>query len=427
MHHGRARARRLQQRRGMTIRRAARLAVLVWVSLLAVSVRPAFPQCVIDDQGPCYRYWHTDTVLLGEVRDKVLLAPQKVDGFTFGHTYRLRVEVLEGFRGAGPVGSIVAIDTSDGECGFDVGVGARVFFYADRQKDGTLGTSMYSRRFEDADEDLDYARSAARGAAAARVYGEVVHRDSPVPDGSSFRPLANVTVRVHGPDFDAKTTTDEEGHYSIQLPGVGRYQVTVTPPPEMADSSPWPNRVVIGNPQECMHVRFQLLTNGRIRGVAVDEATGRPISNLVLRAGDDLQESKTDRTGAFDIGPLSAGTYQLQAMTGGGGVQLLPSTVTVRSAQPTVLQPLVARLSHPLNTVTFDLRGLPGHGWIEIREVTYGVEVGRDREVTLAIERGETLDLYWSNGDSDIKKATVTIDKDVTRVTLSRLAWRPAR
>lgn len=43
----------------------------------------------------------------------------------------------------------------------------------------------------------------------------------------------------------------------------------------------------------------------------------------MLRAGDDLQESKTDRSGAFDIGPLSAGNYRVEAMTGGGDVLLL--------------------------------------------------------------------------------------------------------
>ncbi len=199
----------------MTIHHAARIAFLVWVSLLATGARPAFASCVVDDQGPCYRYWHTDAVLLGEVRDKVRLAAQTVEGLTLGHTYRLRVNVLEGFRGAGPVGSVVAVDTFDGECGFDVAVGERVFFYAHRAKDGTLGASMHSRRFEDADDDLDYARSAAAGTAAARVYGEVLHRDDPVVDAGSFTPLANVTVRVRGTDFDAKTTTDDDGHYSI--------------------------------------------------------------------------------------------------------------------------------------------------------------------------------------------------------------------
>ncbi len=176
-----------------------------------------------------------------------------------------------------------------------------------------------------------------------------------------------------------------------------------------------------------MRAEFQLLTNGRIRGVLVDEATGRPIPNLMLHASDSLQQAKTDRSGAFDIGPLSAGDYQVEAKTGGGSVRLLPGTVTVRPAQPTVLRPLVARLSRPLSTVTFDLTGLPGYGWIEIREVSYGVEVGREREATFAIERNETLELYWSSADSDTKRATLTIDQDVTHVRLSQLAWRPTQ
>jgi hypothetical protein len=86
----------------------------------------------------------------------------------------------------------------------------------------------------------------------------------------------------------------------------------------------------------------------------------------------------------------------------------------------------VARFSRPLSTVTVDLKGLPGDGWIEIRDVSYGLQVGRDREATFAIERGETLEIHWGHGD-DAKWATVTVDEDVTRVRLSQLAWRPAQ
>ncbi len=92
-----------------------------------------------------------------------------------------------------------------------------------------------------------------------------------------------------------------------------------------------------------------------------------------------------------------------------------------------MLRPLVARLSRPLSTVTFDLTGLPGHGWIEIREVSYGLQIGQDKEATFAIERGETVELYSGYGDGDTKKGTVTIDKDVTRVRPSQLGWRPAQ
>ncbi len=243
----------------MTIRRAARLALLVGVWLLTLSARSAFAMCVTDNQGSCYRYWHTDAVLLGEVRDSVQVGEQTVEGFSLGRTYRLRVEVLEGFRGVGAAGAVVSIESSTGECGFHVEDGERVFFYATRRKDATLGATMYSRRFEDAEDDLDYARSAAAGTAAARVYGDVLHRDDTVVDSSPFTPLANVTVRVRGVGFDAKVTTDDEGHYSILLPGAGRYEVTVDPPPGMAQAFPSKSSIAIGKPQECMLANFQLL------------------------------------------------------------------------------------------------------------------------------------------------------------------------
>ena len=411
----------------MTMRRATRLALFTWVWMLALSAWPAFATCTVDDQGPCYRYWYTDAVLLGEVRDSVQVGEQTVEGFSLGRTYLHRVEVLEGFRGVGAAGTVVSIESSTGECGFHVDVGERVFFYATRQKDGTLGATMYSRRFEDAEDDLDYARSASAGTAAARVYGEVLHREDPVLDASAFTPLANIAVRVRGAGFETKTTTDEHGHYSIRLPGAGSYEITVVPPPGMAHRALASNRVTIANPQECMRAEFQLLTNGRISGTVVDEATGRPIPNLVLRAGDDLQESKTTRSGAFDIGPLSAGEYRIEAMTGGGGVLLLPGSVSVASAKPTELRPLLARLTRPLSTVTFDFRGLPGDGWVEIREVSYGLQVGQEPEATFAIERGATVELHWSSGDERTRVATVTVDEQATRVRLSQLTWRPVQ
>lgn len=406
------------------MRHATRLALFTWVWMLA-SAWPAFATCAVDDQGPCYRYWHTDAVLLGEVRDSVQVGEQTVEGFSLGRTYRLRVEVLESFRGVGAAGTVVSIETSTGECGFHVEVGQRVFFYATRQKDGTLGATMYSRPFEVAEDDLDYARSASAGTAAARVYGEVLHREDPVVDASAFTPLANIAVRVRGAGFDAKTTTDEHGHYSIRLPGAGRYELTVVPPPGMAHRAYASNTIAIENAQECKRAEFQLLTNGRINGTVVDEATGRPIPNLVLRAGDDLQQSKTTRSGAFDIGPLSAGEYRVEAMTGGGGVLLLPGSVSVASAKPTELRPVLARLTRPLATVTFDFRGLQGDGWVEIREVSYGLRVGEEPEARFAIEHGATLELHWSNGDERTRVTTVTIDEQTTRVRLSQLAWQP--
>jgi hypothetical protein len=102
-------AHRLQRRRCMTKRQAARLALLASAWLLILSPRPAFATCVTDNQGPCYRYWHTDAVLLGEVRDSVQLGEQTVEGFSLCRTYRLRVEVLEGFRGVGAAGAVVFI------------------------------------------------------------------------------------------------------------------------------------------------------------------------------------------------------------------------------------------------------------------------------------------------------------------------------
>lgn len=395
------------------------IAIVVWFSALIASARTAEASCTIDDQGPCYRYWHAERVLLGEIKDKVLLTKQ-----LGGDNFQLRIAVIEGFRGVSPAESLVTINAYDGECGLNGRVGDRILFYADREKDGAFWASIYSMPVEISDADLVYARLASKNAAAAMVYGEVDHRDDRVRDAGAFTSLAGVTVRVRGKGFDVKTTTDVEGNYSIRLPGTGRYEVEVTAPDGTAHRMSGPTRFELTNAQECFHVGFQLLTNGRIGGVVIDERSGRPVPNLVLGAGNDGQQSRTDRSGVFDIGPLSAGEYRLRTATGGDGVTVVPGTVTVSSGKPTVVRPLVARFARPLVSVTFDLKNLPGDGWISMDPLALGLEIGQQKEVTIALEHGASLDIYWATS-KETKKATFTVDEAVSRVKLSQLKWRP--
>ena len=37
---------------------------MVWLSVLTVNAGAADASCVVDNQGPCYRYWHTGLVLV---------------------------------------------------------------------------------------------------------------------------------------------------------------------------------------------------------------------------------------------------------------------------------------------------------------------------------------------------------------------------
>lgn len=387
------------------------IAVLVWCSALVLTARPAEAVCLDDGQGPCYRYWHSDLVLFGEVTDKVLLSKGLLGG-----NYRLRVTVLEGFRGVGPAESSITIHARDGECGVFTPVGKRMFVYADREDDGAFWASMHSMPLESAEPDLAYARLASKNAASTMVYGAVVHRDDAVVE------VSGVTVRVRGEGFDARTTSDAEGNYSIRLPGAGRYEVDVMAPGGMANRDPMRTRFELVNAQECFHVGFQLLTDGRIRGVVIDERNGRPVPNLVLGTGDYFQKAKTDRAGAFDIGPVSEGHYRLEAFTGGDVVTFVPGAVTMSSGQVTVVRPLVARFSRKVTSVTFDLRDLPVGGWIEL-PFTRDLKIGQEKEATIALEIGVSLDIFWWTG-KEKKGATLKVDEAVSRVKLSQLEWR---
>lgn len=404
-----------------------RIIAAVWLLTALVNARPADASCVVDNQGPCYRYWHTEMVVLGEVMERAVIGKQVVEEqYVIGSTFRLRLSVLERFRGVSDADAEVVLNAQDGECGFAPAVGDRVFVYANRDKDGAFWLSAYSSPLKYAKTDLAYARRAVRHAASAMVYGQVEHREDPVLDARAFTSLVGVRVRARGVGFDMTATTDGGGNYAIRLPGAGKYRIEVFPPRGMAEQYAGPTLFEIENPQECLRVDYQLLTNGRIRGVVVDEATGRPIPNLVVGAGDNFVSSKTTHTGAFDIGPFSKGNYELVARTGTGSVTLLPSAVRVASGRTTVLQPLTARLSRPLATVVLDLTGLSERGAIEFLFLGINIPIGRETEAAVALERGESFEVSWWNG-TDTRKATFTVDSDVARVKLSALAWQPAQ
>lgn len=406
---------------GMRMCSLPRLAIVLWFSMLLGNAHISEATCVDDGQSPCYRYWHTDAVLLGEVRSKIPLTNDSSDSSS-----RLRVAVVEAFRGIDRTESLVTIDIHSGECGVDAEVGQQILFYADREKEGTLRASMHSVPFEDSEADLTYARLASAHAASAMVYGVVERRDTPDEDGSSFTALSGVIVRARGKNFDAETATDADGHYSMSLPGGGRYELAVVSPIGMAVRIPAHRSFELTNDQECFSADFQLLTNGRIRGVVLDDETKRPVPNLVLGTGDDNTQSKTDGSGVFDIGPLSDGEYQLEAATGTGSVTLQPGTVTVSSGQATLVGTVLAHVSRPLVSVTFDLTGLSADDCVELRLGSIAIEMNRDRDNTFALEPGVPLELHWSTGQ-EMKTTTLSVDADVRVIKLSRVTWRALR
>lgn len=123
----------------------ARVAATVSLLMVLVNVRAAEATCAVDNQGPCYRYWHTEMVFLGEVRERELIGRQLIDQqYVLGYNFRLRLSVLERFRGVAQADTEVVVNAYDGECGFAPAVGARVFVYANRGKEGAFWLSVYS-------------------------------------------------------------------------------------------------------------------------------------------------------------------------------------------------------------------------------------------------------------------------------------------
>jgi hypothetical protein len=266
--------------------------------------------------------------------------------------------VAEAFRGV-VLGEQLTLFAPDGECGgVNAADGGELFLYASRNKDGELWAQGCgaSGPLENADADLAYARSVNEHGPAALLFGDVYQIDDRHDDERQFTPMFGVLVRVVGTNFAAEAFTDEEGNYSITLPGSGAYTVEALPPDGFAERVGGVTRFDIADPRSCYRSPFQLQRNGRVRGRVID-AQGQPIPHLVLETGDSGHFGKTDESGAVDIGPLSAGWYSITGLTGAERKVTFEGSklIEIQHGQITELTPLTAVATNDLVTLAITL------------------------------------------------------------------------
>jgi hypothetical protein len=239
---------------------------LIAAAILLSVARPSQALCVTDGQGPCYRFWKVEAVFVAKILDKVPLPepggePAPPDTIRVGENYRLQVQVVEAFRGV-TAGAMMTLFAPDGVCGgVNAENGGELFIYAGRNKSGELWAQGcgVSKRLEEAEDDLAYARSVTGHGPSALVYGDVYHREDRDGD-SDFAAMAGVRVRVSGEYFTAEAETDAEGNYAITLPGTGLYSIEVIPPEGFVDRfrNAGVARFEIADPRSCFSVPFQL-------------------------------------------------------------------------------------------------------------------------------------------------------------------------
>ena len=249
------------------------IAILVTLTGLVYSGANASASCMTDGQGPCNRFWKAEAVFVAKVLDKIPIREWAPSGallpseIMFGNSNaRLQVRVAEAFRGV-EAGAVLTLFAPDDVCGsVDARDGGESFVYASRNMAGELWAAGcgVSGPLENADADLEYARSVTSRGPEGFVFGDVFRRTDTYGDSRDFSAMAGIRVIVSGGGFHAEVVTDDEGNYSITVPDIGPYKVEVIRPTGFVA---WWDRsdetVTLPDRRGCYRVPFQLKPSGQ--------------------------------------------------------------------------------------------------------------------------------------------------------------------
>src|SRR5262247_1071901 len=218
---------------------------------------------------PCQAFWQADAVFVGQVKAKELKARfekgrnGEESRMLGGGEARVTFTITDAFRGA--PGKEVDIFTNDGAYSYEFENGGVYLVYATEYPKGSgkLYTSGCSRtqKYSESSPDIAYAKSLARAAPGAVIFGTVIHV-SEGGDRDSGVPLANVRVIVTGKDKQVEATTDGEGRYKTPSLPADEYTVRAEPPQGMSEHE---RKVKVAD-RGCAEVSFWPRWDGRLNG-----------------------------------------------------------------------------------------------------------------------------------------------------------------
>lgn len=318
--------------------------------------------------GPsCQATWEADAVFVAQVLEIQTLPRRPYrpgDVPEFGMAKRVRVRVVEAFRGGASGDIDLYTGAGGGDCGYDFTANETYLIYGNSSEQGRLTTGICSRTraIEDADEDLAYLRNdARRDGVFSSIFGSAVDVDAGprVGDAASREPVEDVHVVAESTRdrFEARTARD--GTYSIPVPP-GRYRISADlATPGVFVGVRWPE-VEVRDARGCARSDFYVRSDGRIAGRIVD-ARGTPVARMridVLKLpakGAPAwsrplmgQHATTDEDGRFLITRLESANYSLVSAV------LYPPQAPMRSAALPSLA--VTSATGPLEIVLPDAR-----------------------------------------------------------------------
>lgn len=198
-----------------------RLLLFIVAVLCAATFAQPIQACQCREYGTpiCTRYWRSDAVFVGEVRD---IKPLK-NRWDETYTYLLvTFAVQESFRGVS--GPRVGVATATTMCDTVFKKGKRYLVYAsrDNQTDQLFtGMCTGTTLVYDMDKDFQELHQLKQRQAPESISGHIVTNRVGIP---------GIKIEVTSSDKTFQTLTTKYGEFSLSLPGPGSYKVRILVP-----------------------------------------------------------------------------------------------------------------------------------------------------------------------------------------------------
>jgi hypothetical protein len=267
------------------------------VTLLGMPAASEACSCIIP--GPsCEETWQVDAVFVAQVLDIRAMPPGNPQSAPWlDMRRRVRLLVVEVFRGGVSKEIDVYTGEGGGDCGYEFRSGETYLVYGRRAANGPLTTNICSRTrpIDEAGDDLAYLRSALlRRDGLSTIFGNAIALEQDAEPGSPREPVANVHVVAESGTRRFEAWTAADGTYSMQVPP-GKYRLTVdVTMPDMFVAG-WPADVELRDPRACVEVATFVRSNGRLS------------ARLVTHNGDPLTHLRVD---LYRMPPPGAASWQ---------------------------------------------------------------------------------------------------------------------
>lgn len=262
--------------------RTSTFAAVVLAGLIGIPARADACSCAM--RGPsCQETWDVDAVFVGTVVDIQRAQALRGGGSLadFLMQRRVRLSVVEMFRG-GVAGDVdIYTGAGDGDCGYAFRVGKTYLVYGRRAQSGRLTTSICSRTraLGKAAEDLAYLRSdLPRNDTFSSIFGRAVQIGPEMGPVSGREPVANVRVvaSTRTSRFEAWTASD--GTYSMRVPP-GTYTMSADVATAGLFVQAWEAEVTLRDRRACAEVALGVQSDARVAGRLMSR-DGSPAAHL---------------------------------------------------------------------------------------------------------------------------------------------------